>query len=243
MSTTAPAPTSVPSGPPPTAQRGPPDPAAMKARVIQHMNADHALSLRLYLAHYAHVPLPGTTTAAMQDITNEHMIITSSYGRHVVSLDPPMKSLIEARERLVAMHNECLAALGLSDVVLKSYTPPDRAWQCALSALCLLIFATFPFREQLRPESGSVIASIWSLGGLVPGLARLSYTLQPYVLGIMVVLHGAEAVWFTNRLKRYWVEVGTWVWWCWVGDCLLEGVGCLTRFERVVGRLEAEKKH
>jgi hypothetical protein len=208
------------------------------------MNSDHALSLRLYLAHYAHVPLPGTKTAQMLDITPEHMIITSAYGRHVVPLEPPMKSLMEARERLVAMHNTCLTELGLSEVVLEHYVGPDRAWQWCLSALCVLIFVTFPFREQLRPESGSVIAWIWSLGGALPGLARLAYSLQPLVLGVMVILHGGEAVWFaSSKLPRYWVETGTWVWWCWVLDCLLEGVGCLSRFDRVVGRLEAEKKH
>ncbi|KAK5209103.1 hypothetical protein LTR41_005502 [Exophiala xenobiotica] len=229
---------------PPNPPRGPPDSAAMKARIITHMNSDHALSLRLYLMRYSHVPLPGTSTAQMLDITSDHVIITSSYGRHVVPVEPPMKSLMESRERLVSMHNDCLAELGLSDVVLDRYVPPDRAWQWALSALCALIFATFPFRESLLPESGSVIAWIWSLGGTLPGLARLGYTLQPFVLGVMLVLHAGEAVWFANtRLKRYWVEVGTAVWWFWVLDCALEGFGCLSRFERVVERLEAEKKH
>lgn len=229
---------------PPNPPRGAPDSAVMKARIISHMNSDHALSLRLYLMRYCHVPLPGTSTAQMLDITSEHMIITSSYGRHVVPLEPPMKSLMEARERLVAMHNDCLSELGLSDVVLDRYVPPDRAWQWTLSALCALIFATFPFRESLLPESGSVIARIWSLGGAVPGLARLSYTLQPFVLAVMVVLHVGETAWLANtRLKRYWVEVGTAVWWLWVLDCALEGVGCLSRFDRIVSRLEAEKKH
>lgn len=208
------------------------------------MNADHSLSLRLYLAHYAHVPLAGTKPAQLHDITLDHLIITSAFGRHTIPLDPPMNSLSEARERLVSMHTDCLDKLGLSDIVVDSYTPPNRAWQWALSALCALIFATFPFRDQLRPESQSVISSIWSIGGWVPQLARLAYTLQPVVLGFMGVVHVAEAVWFANqKLSRHWVEVGSGVWWAWVADCVLEGVGCLKRFEGVVAKEDKKKEH
>ncbi|KAL2419600.1 hypothetical protein ABEF95_006432 [Exophiala dermatitidis] len=246
MSTTTATPTGGPSQPP--TQRTPPDPAAIKSRIITHMNADHALSLRLYLSRYSHVPLPATKTAQMQDITLDHIIITlgpssPASGRYRIPLDPHMKSLLEARERLVAMHNDCLAALDLSDVVVDRWVKPDRVWQWGLSLLCLVIFSTFPFRERLHPGSGSVVYSIWSLGGTVPSLARLCYILQPYVLGGMVVVHVGEAVWFANkRLRRHWVETGSWVWWAWVADCLLEGVGCLSRFERVVGNGDKSKK-
>lgn len=222
---------------------GPPDLAAMKNRILTHMNADHQLSLRLYLQHYSHVPSLGATDAKMLDITTEHMIVSSSYGRHVVLFEPPMKSLMEARERLVEMHNLCLKELDLSDVEVKTYVLPDRAWQWMLSGLCLLIYATFPFRDSLKPESESIIYKIWSLGGTAPWLAKLSYILDPFVLGFVVVCHAAEAVWFINRrLRRHWVEAGTVTWWLWVLDCLMEGGGCLKRFDRVVKRMEAEKK-
>ncbi|OAG43279.1 hypothetical protein AYO21_02565 [Fonsecaea monophora] len=101
-----------------TTPRGPPDVSAMKARIITHMNADHQLSLRLYLQHYSHVPSPGTASAQMLDITTEHMIISSAYGRHVIQFEPPMKSLMEARERLVTMHELCLEQLDLSAIVV-----------------------------------------------------------------------------------------------------------------------------
>lgn len=221
-----------------------PSDAAAKARILTHMNADHQLSLRLYLAQYCHVPLSGTTTAQLVDMSLQHMLITSSYGRHVVPLEPAMKSLLEARERLVTMHNACLAELHLSDVVVDRYTAPDRAWQWALSSLCLLILTTFPFRAQLRPESGSAIAAIWSLNGLVPGLARLAYLLAPLVWTFVLLIHAAETLWFaSSRLSRHWVEVGSAVWWAWVLDCMLEGGGAIARFDRAVKALEAAKKH
>jgi hypothetical protein len=233
----------APAGGAASSTRGPPDPTAVKKRVLTHMNADHQLSLRLYLEHYSHVPSSGTARAELLDLTTSHMIISSSYGRHVIPFTPPMKSMLQARETLVEMHNLCLRELDRSDVVIPKYILPDRVWQWALSALCLLIYATFPFRAALRPESGTVISKIWSLGGLAPWLAKLSYTLAPLVLGFVVIAHAAEALWLINgRLRRHWVESGTGTWWCWVIDCLIEGGGCLTRFDRLVKRTESQKK-
>ncbi|KIW37659.1 uncharacterized protein PV06_10299 [Exophiala oligosperma] len=215
--------------------------AAMKDRIMTHMNADHALSLRLYLMRYSHVPMGGTTTAEMLDISQDHMILRSGYGRHVVDMVPPMKSLTDARERLVEMHNSCLEELGLSDVVVDRYTPPNRAWQIGLSALCVLIFTTFPFRQSLLDQN-TLPGRIWSLGGAAPWLARLSFGLQPLVLTVMVVVHLGEAAWMANtRLKKHWIEVGSWVWWFWVLDCAVEGFGSWTRFDEMVADVEGKK--
>jgi hypothetical protein len=206
------------------------------------MNTDHALSIRLYLQNYCHVPSSGTTKATLSDITPDHMILHSSYGRHVVPFDPPMKSLIEARERLVAMHNDCLLKLGLSDVVIDEYRLPRSVASYGLAALVTLILLTFPFRESLRPGSGGWGYRIWSLGGLVPGLARLSYAVAPVVLGFIVVAHAVEAVYFaTSRLRRHWVQTFSGVWWWWMLDCWLQGFSSFIRFDRLVKDKEAKK--
>jgi len=106
-----------------------------------------------------------------------------------------------------------------------------------------LIFATFPFREQLKPESQSVIAQIWSLGGTCPPLANLCYTLQPYVLWFMIIVHSGEAAWFaTAQLRRHWVELGSALWVCWVLDCAVEGVGCMSRFDRIFAQKDTTNK-
>ncbi|KIW12631.1 hypothetical protein PV08_09909 [Exophiala spinifera] len=234
--------TSAGTAPAAAPPRGAPDAAAMKSRIITHMNADHALSLRLYLMRYAHVPLGGTTGAQMLDIALDHMVLQSGYGRHVVALAPPMKSLLEARERLVAMHASCLADLGLSDVVVDRYVPPARASQVAVTALSLLVFATFPFRDALLDPT-TVPGGVWSLAGAAPWLARLGYTLQPYVLSFMVVAHLAETAFLTvPRLKRHWVDVGSWLWWAWVLDCAVEGFGCWTRLDEIVADVEEKRK-
>lgn len=225
-----------------TPTRGPPDAAAMKSRIITHMNADHQLSLRLYLQHYSHVPSSGTTKATLEDVTPEHMILNSYYGRHVVPFNPPMKSLTEGRERLVAMHQQCLQALDLSDIVIDTYEAPRTAQTYLVAGLVSLILATFPFRQSLRPESGSLIYQIWSLGGLVPGLASLSYTLAPAVLAVIIVAHVTESAYFArSRLRRHWVETFSRVWWAWLSECLMVGFSTFQNFDALVKRKEDAK--
>jgi len=214
----------------------------MKSRIITHMNADHQLSLRLYLQRYCHIPSHGTAQASMEDITNEHMILKSSFGRHVVTLEPPMKSLMEARERLVAMHQDCLKELDLSDIVVDQYTLPTNVFQWALAALVVLIATTFPFRESLRPESGSTIYEIWSLGGRLPQLAQLSYTLAPAVLWFIALAHSGETLYLVRtRLRKHWVETFGGLWWLWVGECMLAGFGAIQRVDAIVKAKESAK--
>ncbi|RVX67517.1 hypothetical protein B0A52_08870 [Exophiala mesophila] len=227
----------------PIVARGPPDPAAMKARIISHMNADHQLSLRAYLQLYANVPSLSTRSSKLEDITNEHMILTSSFGRHVIPFSPPLKSLAEARERLVAMHNDCLQALDLSDIVIDSYYWPDKLWQYPATAFILLILITFPFPDSLLPHSNSLIYQIWSLGGLAPGLAALCHTLAFPVWFFIVAVHAAESVWLSKtRLRKHWIEPGTGVWMAWMADCALKGFSAFQRFDQVVKEKEAAKR-
>ncbi|KAK5060201.1 hypothetical protein LTR84_010086 [Exophiala bonariae] len=228
--------------PPPTAARGAPDAAAMKSRIITHMNADHQLSLRLYLQHYCHVPSSGTAQASLEDITTEHIILNSSFGRHVVPFEPPMKSLMEGREKLVAMHQHCLKELDLSDIVIDSYHPPSGVFPYVLGALVVLICTTFPFRDNLRPESRSLIYDIWSVGGLVPGLAWLSYQLAPAVQAFIYIAHGVEMlVLARGRLRRHWVETFSRTWWLWLGECSLVGYSAFQHFDRTVKAKEDAK--
>lgn len=159
-----------------------------------------------------------------------------------------MSSLSESRERLVAMHKDALQGLDLSDIVVKEYRPPTVWYGWLWLGFCGLVLATHPFRSSLLPESGSWIASIWSLGGLVPGLARLSYTLQPLTLGFVVLTHICEAIWLMGwkRLRRHQVPIASRVWTLWILDNLVEGFAALMRFNEVVREIEEKnnsKKH
>lgn len=85
-----------------------PNSDAMKSRIINHMNEDHQNSLTLYSRHYNKLPLSHAKTSKLVDITLDHMVIESSFGRCLIPIDPPMKSYAEARDRVVAMHQESI---------------------------------------------------------------------------------------------------------------------------------------
>lgn len=62
-----------------------------------------------------------------------------------------------------------------------------------------------------------------------------------YVLVGMLVIHVAEVAWFARtRLRKYWVERFTALWWAWVGCVFLGGVAGITRFDEMVGGMERD---
>ncbi|ETN41778.1 uncharacterized protein HMPREF1541_03715 [Cyphellophora europaea CBS 101466] len=214
----------------------------MKARIITHMNADHAFSLQLYARHYNRLPLATARTATLEDITTSHLIMTSSFGRLLVPLDPPLSSLGQARDRLVAMHNDCLAALDVADVQVSRYTPPNRLHQWAFLVGASAVLLTFPFRASLHPDSGSWLAWAWGLGGRLPWLAETAWRVAPLVWPLTLGIHVLEVRhMMVSRLRRYGVEPFSALWWAWVLDNFFEGFGAFARFDEVVAEERARK--
>lgn len=221
---------------------------AMKARILGHMTSDHAESLALYLNHYCNIPTPLTpppSTLKLDDITLDHIIISHSGGRNIVPITPPMDSLTEARERLITMHKDCLAALGLSDFKVDTFLLPNKPWQWfthLVTALCFVTFSIYP-AEAFLPEANTLASKIWSIGGLVPGLARTAYHVKDSVLALMIVIHVGEAAYFARaRLRKFWVGTFTSVWWAWTAAVFNGGVAGITRFDEMVREMEEEKK-
>jgi hypothetical protein len=219
--------------------------AAIKARIITHMNADHAYSLELYVRHYNQLPIAQARAAKLHEITQTHLILTTTQSRLLIPLSPPLdSSLKDARERLVEMHNTCLAALGIAaqGVIVEAYVPPNALYQVFTLVSVASVLFTLPFRAALHPDSGSWLSWYWSLGGMVPGVARLAYAVAPLVWWLTLAIHVGETVWFVRtRLGRFSVVPFTGVWWCWVVDCFFEGFGAFRRFDALVGELERTK--
>ena len=207
------------------------------------MNADHAASLRLFARHYSRLPLAHAKTAQLEDINLNHLILSSSFGRTLVPFDPPLKSFGEVRERLVAMHETCIKELDVDGVVLDRFVSPNRWWQIGLFTICSVVFTTLPFRSLIKPETHSVISKIYSLGGYAPWLANFAYTVAPLTLTIMCMIHGYEAwTMARTRMRRYEVEMFNWVWWCWVGDAFIEGIGAFVRVDETVAAMKEKKE-
>jgi len=224
--------------------------AAMQARIIAHMNEDHAGSLALYLRHYNN--LPATALAAqkptLETISLTHMIISISpppssssgpptTGRYFIPFHPPLRSYGSARERLVAMHETSRAAVG-SATTVTTWRAPNRAWQVVVGLLSLQAFVAFSRRTNFVARA---IYTLYSGLGHAPALAALCHELQPYVLPFMVVVHGAEAAWMARtRLRPHGVVGATW--WLWMLSCFVEGFGSFHRFDDLVRDSEEERE-
>jgi Protein of unknown function (DUF2470) len=220
-----------------------PSPEVLESRIITHMNADHSASLRLYARQYSKLPLSHARTATLEDLNLNHLILSSSFGRTLVPFDPPLKTLSEARERLVAMHEYCLKELDVDGTMLQEYRLPNQWWQWTLMIVCGWCFTTLPFRSLIHPSSNSWISSVYSVGGKAPWLAEFAYTVAPLTLGIMLFVHGWEAMTMVRtRMRRYEVEMFSGVWWCWVLDCFVEGVGSFVRVDDTVLKIKEAKE-
>jgi putative heme iron utilization protein len=96
--------------------------AAMKERIIKHMNNDHADSLSLYLQHYNKLSASSARGARMTDISLSAMTFQTTDGKtHTIPLNPPMTSFADARTRSVDMDREARSALDISRIKLTSY--------------------------------------------------------------------------------------------------------------------------
>jgi hypothetical protein len=219
------------------------------------MNTDHADSLSFFARHYCKLPTAQASSAKLTDIELTHLIISTSStftnyatnrttARNYITLTPPMSSFSEARERLVAMHNESLAGLGISGIAVTRYQLPRSPLHLFVFALCLWCWLSFCYRPNLLPTAPvKVIYNFWSVCGYWPGLASLSYSLQPFAISVMLVIHIFEAVYLVRtRLRKHQVKTGSRVWWSWVISNFIEGAGAIQRFDAVVQDKEEEKK-
>ncbi|PWY85378.1 integral membrane protein [Aspergillus eucalypticola CBS 122712] len=207
---------------------------------ITHMNANHQDSLAAYLQVYCHVSAREAKSARLEDISLSDLVISANGTRYTVPIDPAMGSFSESRSRLVAMHQECLARLGRSDITIKEYRRPE-----GIEIFLFFVFATalvaFSRRSNFLP--GSLFYETVGLGA-VPPLAQLFYKTQPFVLTVMGGSHVVEASLLTvKRLRRHGVPVLSLVWCAWVVSNLIEGYTVWMRFDRMVREEGAKKEH
>lgn len=224
---------------------GPSSEAAVKKRIIKHMNHDHQDSIRRYLEHYTHISPFSARNATLTDIFYSAMEIRvppflglGSGNYYIVPISPKLESWADARPRLAAMDHEALAALGRSPVTVKSYVPP-YGFMLLVFIACVLTYVSFCYRGNFVP--GSLFYESLRLD-VIPRFARFCYKIQPLIISIMVGVHGLEAWWTaTGRLRKHSVPVGSSLWFKWVGSAYVEGLGATVRFDQLV-REEEEKR-
>ena len=222
-----------------TSRNGHQDPdVAMKTRIITHMNSSHQSSLQNYLQHYNRVPASSTYDAQMDDVSLTHMSITCSMGRYMIPFDPPMKSLMEARERTVVMHKVSLAALGKSDTEINEYRYPKGIVGWGMPILTIWAVQLMAQSTTLQP-GGSLIFD-YVLDPWAPRwFVSFAQVGRLCILLGMIAVHVGETVWFwRTRLEKYNVKRFGAVWWKWLITSLCSGFPIFERFDEVVHDVE-----
>lgn len=146
-----------------------------------------------------------------------------------------MKSFKEARERVVEMDKECLRALDRSDITVKEYVPPSGIYVLDFA----IIAATFVgFSQRWWFAKGGAVEH-----ALGPSFTQFCWYIQPLVLWGMLGIHVTELVYFIrNHLRKHSVNVGTSLWWKWVGTVFIEGQFAYMRFNELVRKKREEKE-
>jgi hypothetical protein len=212
--------------------------AAAKAYMLNDMNADHQAELSHYLRHYSHLSRSAAHSARLTDISLDSITITAVNGStYSIALDPPMTSFSEARERLVKMDQDARSGLGISDIRVDEYRPP-RGFDLVVFLLCLFTYFSFTMRPFIQPGSSFFERYIRD-----NAIAETLFWMQSKVFWPMLAIHSAEAFWFErSRLLKHGVERASQLWWKWMVNNFIEGVGVYKRFDTLVKAKREEKE-
>ncbi|KAK8087089.1 hypothetical protein PG994_002063 [Apiospora phragmitis] len=219
--------------------------AAIKARIMSHMNSDHAAELEHYLRAFNGLSASAAAKAQLVDMATDKLVIqTPSSGEtHTVAVDPPMTSLSESRARLVDMARDALQRLGLSDVRVDRYAPP-AGFDCVVFFGVAFYFFCAATVSLVDRGAGT---PLWdALDAAIPpalgGAAGYVWLVRAIFVPVLAI-HVAEAWWMANtRLERHRVPAFSGVWCLWVASVFFEGVPAFRRIDRLVAAERAKKE-
>ncbi|KAI5462173.1 hypothetical protein BGZ63DRAFT_383163 [Mariannaea sp. PMI_226] len=210
--------------------------SANKHRIILHMNKDHTRELSYYLRHYARASTGAASSPKLYDIDFNGMQITASGGDYTIPFEPPLTSWAEVRGRVVEMANTARDALGLSDIVITTYTPPEGFGLVVVSSVLFyfLCAATLPW---VGPES-----PVWPyLQAYFPGGPERYQWVVNVIFWPVIGIHVFECTIFEGKLKKHGVQRFTAVWFAWQLTTFVEGYTSFKRLDSVVAEIEEKK--
>jgi hypothetical protein len=202
---------------------------ASKQGIINHMNAKQTGTLVLYLKVYCRFHPESVDSIKMVDITFSDMIISTRGTHYCVPIDPPMKSLHDARRRLIDMRNHCLTTLGLSVIMVKEYRIPHGISLLGV-AILLALYALFSQRSNFLP--GSIVYSL--IFERMPSFSKFCYKIQPIFIPTIFAIHAVEACYLATQLRRYHVPFLSKLWLAWIVSSLIDGIFTLERFGAIL---------
>lgn len=227
---------------------------AAKARIVKHMNADHHDSVHMipsdtnealinlifqiirYLQHFHSLSSISAYDGKLVDLDLSSITLSCHGKTYRIPLDPPMKSYRDARERVVELDKQCRRALGQSDVTVKAYIPPTGKHAIPF----LVILATFvAYSQRWWFGQGQIVESV-----LGSSFANFSWKIQPKLLLFLVVVHGAEMIYFAAvKLRHHSVNIRSPAWWLWTASTFIEGQFCYRRFDASITAQREKQRH
>ncbi|KAK5660704.1 hypothetical protein OQA88_12069 [Cercophora sp. LCS_1] len=227
---------------------------AAKARTIAHMNKDHRTDLAHILQHYNKLSATEAADPEMVDIDLESMTVLTDGGKttRIVHFEPPMGSFDERRTKLIEMTMKAREALGVvpeddghghghgtasGKVVVAEWHPPQSLLEWAVVVGVLLYFVSFATVRAGWFDRGTQGWRYLELSPF-PGGAKGFRWLVEAMFWPVVGIHAGEMVLFDiKKTAKYGLKRGSAVWFLWMVNVFVEGVGAFKRFNRVVGRL------
>ncbi|KAK8094615.1 hypothetical protein PG997_001300 [Apiospora hydei] len=220
--------------------------AATKARIINHMNADHTADLEHYLRAFNGLSASAAAKAQLVDMAKDKLVIQtppSGDETHTVAIDPPMSSLSESRARLVDMSRDALQRLGLSDIRVERYAPP-AGFDCVVFFGVAFYFFCAATVSLVDRGAGT---PIWdALDAAIPpalgGVAGYVWLVRAIFVPVLAI-HVTEAWWMAKtRLAKHRVPAFGGVWCLWVASVFFEGLPAFRRLDRLVATERAKKE-
>lgn len=179
----------------------------------------------------------------MTDITLNDMKFDCGGQQVIIPFDPPLKSLREARERVVQLDKDALQILGRSEYIIDNYIPPYvHVLHMMNFSACLMTYLMFSRSANFK--SGSLAYD--SLLYQFPGFVKFCLTIRPLLIGPVLGIHIIETVFMIRKLGRHGVTPFDGIWWAWAGSCFIEGKTSFLRADALIEekkRLKEAKKH
>jgi hypothetical protein len=221
--------------------------AAVRQRTIAHMNADHpdsvsgrfllvrvysrlmqmSVQVGRYVEHLKGASSLEARNAKLTDVALDQLTISNGTATWRISLEPPMRSMRDARERLIQMDNNALKALNRSDITVKEYRGP-RGFHLFIFVACLTGYTAFLRKQHFAP--GSLLYGTFHQ--YIPAVIDTLRESYPLGLVLMVGIHLVEAAgMIRTRLTKHSVPLFSRLWWTWVVSTFIEGFGAFQRLD------------
>jgi len=217
---------------------------AIKARIIEHMNADHSDSLEDYLKFYNSVnAAPQSAKLVEFDLDFmkiEYTTESGSKATSIVKINPPMSNLSESRVKFVAMAEEATGkslhqpshpSHGPTSAPADQrigWTPPDWKGFISLSAVCFGFWSLY-YPHPLS-DDGPLIRILPTV------LVLFARTFRDQLFAVIIGMHLIEGMVVARRCAEQ--KMSTQLLVLWTIDGLIEGIPAIMRLNELIAKQE-----